>query len=223
MIESWARSITTISKTGFLALAILIPASVVYGQRGGASGTGRPAPGGHRRPVATPQPSIRERQFKILEMEREAAKPRPPEGDKIALAQIAEDFERIQVINNKMMAATMSAAPINYENIASTTAEIRKRANRIKDNLQLPKEDSDKALKASEHKPLVDAALMKAALLSLDDSIMSFIRNPIFKNTSVVNLEHAAHARRDLDTIIERSHVISKEAERLNKALAKSR
>ena len=58
---------------------------------------------------------------------------------------------------------------------------------------------------------------MKAALLSLDGSIMRFINNPIFKNPGVVEVEQAARARRDLDTIIEFSQLIKKDAERLSK------
>ena len=165
-----------------------------------------------------PVPSIRERQFKILEMEREAAKPRTTEEEKLALAQIAEDYERIQIINNKMMSKTMPAAAPDYASIADTTAEIRKRASRLRDNLRLPQAASEEATKPPLPRQAVDAARMKAALLSLDGSIMSFIKNPIFKNPGVVEVEHAARAKRDLDTIIEFSQLIRKDAERLSKS-----
>ena len=61
---------------------------------------------------------------------------------------------------------------------------------------------------------------MKAALLDLDRSIMSFTKNPIFKNTSVVDLKEATKASRDLVTIIASSHRLSKEARKLSKLAA---
>ena len=207
MRKSWARPIASISKPVLLALAILIPASLANGfsvlfisasfAKGQSSrrprtdsvpsGPVRPSPSGPTtRPTQRP-PSVGERQFKILEMEREAAKPRTPEEEKLALAQIAEDYERIQIINNKMMSTTMSAKTPNYGAITETTAEIRKRASRVLENLRLPEPDAKEA-KRPEHKQATDAAQMKAALLSLDETIMSFVRNPIFKNTDVVNI-----------------------------------
>ena len=135
----------------------------------------------------------------------------------------AEDFKRIQLINNKMMSATMSAAVPDYGNIAETTGEIRKRAIRIWKYLQLPKVDVDEAAKESEHKQTQDAAQMKAALLSLDTCIMSFIQNPLFKNPEVLDAEQAEKARRDLEKIIVRSHLISKDAEKLRKVTEKLR
>jgi len=57
---------------------------------------------------------------------------------------------------------------------------------------------------------------MKASLLSLDGSIMSFIKNPIFKNSGVVDVEQAGKASRDLETIIELSNLINKDAQREN-------
>ena len=157
------------------------------------------------------------------EMVREAAKPRTPEERTLALAEIAEDFKRIQLINNKMMGTTMSAAAPDYGRIAETTSEIRRRAIRIGKNLQLRKGDAEEAAKGSAHKQAQDAAQMKAALLSLDTCIMSFVQNPIFRNPDVIDVEQAAKARRDLEKIIGRSHLISKDAEKLRKSTEKPR
>lgn len=183
-----------------------------------------PSPDGLPRPEEVYRPpSIRERQARMHEMEREAAKPRTREEETLALAEVAEDFKRIQLINNRMMGATMSAAAPDYGSIAGTTGEIRKRAIRIRKNLQLPNVDAEEAAKESEHKRAQDAAQMKAALLSLDTCIMSFIQNPIFRNPDVIDVEQAAKARRDLERIIGRSHLISKDAEKLRKSPEKPR
>ncbi|MGH9967177.1 MAG: hypothetical protein ACREBG_05010, partial [Pyrinomonadaceae bacterium] len=117
---------------------------------------------------------------------------------------------------------TMSAAAPNYERIAETTGEIRKRAIRIRKNLQLPKVDPAEA-KKPEHKQAQDAAQIKAALLSLDTCIMSFIQNPIFTNPDVINLDNATKATRELEKIIDRSQLISKDAEKLRKSAAPQR
>lgn len=221
-------------KTTLATLAlmiVLIQASLANAQSNGRSrpttpnpgGPVRPSPGGLKPTASQRQPSIREREFKILEMEREAAKPRTAKEEKLALAQIAEDFERIQIINNKMMSGAMSAATPDYASIADTTAEIKKRANRIRDNLRLPKADSEEAAKRPEYRQAVDAARIKTALLSLDGSIISFIKNPIFKEPGVVDVKHAARAGHDLANIIEFSQIISKDAEMLRKAAAKPR
>ena len=210
-----AKSISIISAPALALVMQLILAPPINAQ------TGNPAPPAPTGPTTPPPASIRERQFKMLEMEREAAQPRTPEEETQALAQIAEDYKRIQVINNKMMSTTMSAAVPNYASIADTTAEIRKRASRLRDNLRLPQGASEKPTKPPEYRQAVDAARMKAALLSLDGSIMSFVKNPIFKTTGVVEVEEAARARRDLDTVIEFSQLIKKDAERLSKSSEK--
>lgn len=206
-----AMAISISSALATLALTILfIPGACINAQTGGRprpdsstpSGPVRPAPGGLKPSRTLKPPSVGERQFKIHEMERDALKPRTSEEEKLALAQIAEDYERIQVINNKMMSVTMPASAPNYKAIAETASEIRKRANRMLDNLRLPEANPEDATKGSPHKKATDVAQMKAALLSLDGSIMSFIRNPIFKNTGVVNVEEATKLRRDLETII---------------------
>jgi hypothetical protein len=150
-------------------------------------------------------------------MEREAARPRTTEEEKLALAQIAEDYQRIQLINNRMMSGAMSRPVPNFKDIAETTAEIRRRANRMRDNLRLPAPQKSESVKATLPLQVNDAAQMKAALLDLDRSIMSFIKNQIFKNTSVVDLEEASKASRNLVTIIESSQLLSKEARKLSK------
>jgi len=155
------------------------------------------------------------------EMAREAGRPRSTDEKRIALVQIADDFQQIQIVNNKMMGAAMKAATLDYGHIASSTAEIKKRASRIKSNLELPKAEPDAAKTTQQYKPVVDAAGMKAALLSLDNSIMSFVESPIFENPNVIDMEHTSKAIRDLDIIIESSRLISKDAERLGSSFRK--
>lgn len=176
--------------------------------------------GGARTSEITDPPSILERQYKMRAMEIEASRPPlSPEKKRLALAQIADDYAQIQVINNKMMSAAMSARVPNYGKIAETTSEIGKRASRIKMNLPLPDDDSDdQGAKVAVYKSVVDPASLKASLLWLDGRIMSFVNNPIFQNTTVVEVGEAARAKRDLNTIVEISSRIAKDTKKLSKS-----
>jgi hypothetical protein len=194
-----------------LLIITLFPAPAAKAQTRPNGPTPLPAP---RAPDAG-RPSIKERQLKMDEMAREAARPRTTEEERLAPTRIAEDFRTIQILNNKMMNSTMKAATPDYGSIATTTAEIRKRANRIRNNLSLPRAVSQGKEKKPGHKAAVDAAGMKAALLSLEASIMSFVENPIFKNLNLMDVEQATKAGRDLEGIIESSRLISKDAEQL--------
>lgn len=199
----------------FALFVLTIPGNAQSGPRGALP---RPNTPTSRTPPSQPPPGLEAWEFKIPHMEREAARPRTSEEEKLALSQIAEDYQRIQLINNRMMSGAMSGPVPNFKDIAEATAEIKRRANRMKDNLRLPAPEKAKSVNAAHPLQVNDAAQMKAALLELDRSIMSFIKNPIFKNTSVVELEEATKASRDLVTIIESSHLLSKEARKLSKS-----
>ncbi len=63
----------------------------------------------------------------------------------------------------------------------------------------------------------VDVKQFRAALLVLDKSIMSFVTNPIFRETKIVEMKMATQASRDLETVLQLSGNIKKAASRLNK------
>ena len=217
MKGSATKSMPLISAIVFPLVAYLAPATVSAQTEHRRPG-GRPVVGTNTSPSR--KPSIRERQLIMDAMAREVGRPRSTDEKRIALVQIADDFQQIQIVNNKMMDAAMKAATLDYGDIASSTAEIKKRANRIKSNLELPNAEPD-AKSKQEYKPVVDAAGMKAALLSLDKTIMSFVESPIFKNPNVIDMDQTSKAIRDLDIIIEFSRLISKDAERLGKSSSK--
>ncbi|MDQ3803145.1 MAG: hypothetical protein M3416_04750, partial [Acidobacteriota bacterium] len=178
-------------------------------------------PPGHSRDTRrVPQPpSIREREIIMREMEKEANSAPRPKPAELALAEIAEDYKRLQLVNNEMMAAVIRAPAPDYKLVAEATAEIRERAERLRGNLKLPEPDAD-AEARPEPRPAADAAGLKAALLALDRSIMSFVGSPLFKNTDVIDAGAAAKASRDLADVIERSRLAGKDAARLGKKSA---
>jgi len=128
---------------------------------------------------------------------------------------IKEDFTRIQVVNNEMMRKIFDGEVLDYKHISESIGEIRKRAMRLKENLMLPEtEVIDKNMRAlAPNQP----ALLKDSLLTLDNMIMAFVRNPLFQQPNVVDAKLSARAGDELKTIIEFSGGIRKEAEKLSK------
>lgn len=177
------------------------------------------------------------REMEMNDMIKDANRPAPEVRRRLAMSQIAEDFKRIQIINNDMMLAVTSNTTIDYKRISDVTGEIRKRAMRLKENLLLPQPEAS-AQQNLKHVPLrnslsmldelmsgaPDNGQMKTSLNTLDNLIMGFVNNPVFKNSgTVVDARMSAKANRDLENIIELSNVIRKSAERVSKVHGKVR
>lgn len=137
---------------------------------------------------------------------------------RLALAQIREDYVRIQVITNELARAARAGGPLDLKLVAASAGEVRKRAGRLKTNLPLPEPSGDD----KRPKPSVDTAQLKMTLGALDLLILRFVRNPVFTNPKLVDLRHSAAARRDLDDIIELSGQLKKSCEGLLKTAQKS-
>ena len=207
---------------GVFTLSVAIFCLLLSAATARAQSVNRPptAPGPIKPPEETRPASIEERQFRMMEMEREAAQPRSEAEQKLALAQIAEDYREIQVNNNKMMSTSIPSATPNFAAIARTLDEIRKRASRLRNNLRLAELKEKPA--TEKYKPAQTAPELKSQLLVLDNSIMRLVMSPIFKNPVVVNVDEAAKARGELEFIIATSQLISKDADRLNKSEGKT-
>ena len=132
-----------------------------------------------------------------------------------ALPQIKEDFERIQLIEREMMKSVFLDNLLDYQQILKTTAEIKKRATRLKSNLAYPEPlDRNKARKSGLGNSDGD---IKESLTSLDQAITSFVMNPIFQFQQVVETRLATKAIGDLIDIIELSELTKRHAERLER------
>ncbi|HSE97036.1 MAG TPA: hypothetical protein VLD57_02125 [Blastocatellia bacterium] len=155
-----------------------------------------------------------QRELRLKNLGKESSKKDNDEQKRILLAQIKEDFEQIQQINNETMRTVTTSQLLDYKLVSSTLEEINKRAKRLKTNLAIPNVES----KSSEQADIENGEQLKESLNTLDDLIMSFVTNPLFQNPTVINLEHSTRAGRDLDGIIHLSQNVKKCAERLNKA-----
>ncbi|HSE31552.1 MAG TPA: hypothetical protein VLA93_08230, partial [Pyrinomonadaceae bacterium] len=138
-------------------------------------------------------------------------KPNGPNAVRLAIQkQISDDFRDLQALNNQMMATAWSQPEVDYKYIARMVGEIGKKATRLKSNLGLPKSEEKKEEPLKPSEGISNTQELKAELLLLDKSVMSFVNNPIFKKTSVIELGQANQATRDLDAVIERSSTLKK-------------
>ena len=129
--------------------------------------------------------------------------------------ELQEDFTRLQVLNLEFVKA-INTPKLDYKFVAKSAGEINKRADRLKNNLDLPDPNGAKSEPAASVSTELE---MKKSMLRLGKLIYSFTHNPFFKEASVVN-ENAAQARRELDEILDVSKQIKIDSEKLKKSSA---
>jgi len=129
--------------------------------------------------------------------------------------QINEDFRRIQMIHNEIVRMLQPDKGLNYDRLADLTNDIKKRSERLRENLALPQpEKTDTPPTRSE---AIDEAHLKKTIADLHDVIVSFVANPIFKNLGVVDAKVVDAAGDNLNDIIDLSEEIKREAKLLGK------
>lgn len=159
----------------------------------------------------------RETQLTLIEKDRQRAVKRDPQ---LAFAQIREDFRRLQILNNDVMRAVSSSREPNYKTISDSAREIKRRAARLKLNLVFPEAEREEEGPARLIQS-PDASDLKPSVAALDTLIFSFVTNPVFKETSVVDARLGIKARRDLEAIIELSEKLRRNAEKMSKSASK--
>ena len=135
-----------------------------------------------------------------------------------AIANMKEDFTRIQVLRNDIARNLVARKPLDYKLVSEQTAEINKRASRLNVYLRAraaedEKENAPDELKSEE---------MVGALVRLCKLIDSFTENPALKNVTTVDSkevakakENKANADRDLLAIIKLSGSLQKKSDGL--------
>src|SRR2546430_3663127 len=133
-----------------------------------------------------------------------------------AIANMKEDFTRIQVLRNDIARNLVARKPLDYKLISEQTAEINKRASRL--NVYLRAHAGEKENTTTE----LNSEEMIGALLRLCKLIDSFTENPALKNMATVDSKEIAKARenktnadRDLLAIIKLSGSLQKKSENL--------
>lgn len=131
------------------------------------------------------------------------------------IAQVKQDFERIQVARNGIVRAAANGNSLDYKFISEVAGEIKKRASRLEDNLALPEPEGNEKSRNNEGE--LDEMQIRASLLILCHRIESFVKSPLFETPGVIDVQHSTKASSDLEIILKLSGSVRKSAERLKK------
>jgi hypothetical protein len=126
------------------------------------------------------------------------------------MAQTEEDFNRMLMLHNEIARAITANNQIDYHFVSEATGEIRKRATSIQSNLVL-------SPPTEEMKQTEMPAEMKDALIKLCKQIRSFVTNPVIEQPNMIDVEKLATAKRDLESVIQLSAHLKREADQMIK------
>ncbi len=126
---------------------------------------------------------------------------------KVLLAQVQEDFTKLQETNNALMESIEKSGQLEPEIIAKSITEILFRAKRLQEDLTESK-PTNPDIKPAEIP--ADLTQLKGLLNTLDNTIVEFAHNRVFKEASAEDKQLAVKALSDLDKIVYLSTQISK-------------
>jgi hypothetical protein len=131
---------------------------------------------------------------------------------KLLLAQVQEDFTKLQETDNALLESIEKSGKLEPEVIAKAITEILFRAKRLQENLTESK-PSNPDIKPPEIP--TDLTQLKGLLDTLDNTIVEFAHNRVFKEASAEDEQLAVKALSDLDKIVYLSTQISKSFEKI--------
>ncbi|HEX9425535.1 MAG TPA: hypothetical protein VF899_20000 [Pyrinomonadaceae bacterium] len=131
---------------------------------------------------------------------------------RITLAQIREDFLRIQILNDHLQRFASRSEPFDRRVVAKSASEITKLAERLRENLALP--EIEKIAEPSDPNIETGIAQVRLWLLDLGNLINAFVENPVFEKSVVIDAKLSTQARRDLERIIEVSRQVKRSGEK---------
>jgi hypothetical protein len=190
-------------------ILLLLFAAPVFSQ---SSPPGRPPPIDRRNNAdRIRQQDMSRREYQLRNFGSQPNSPKDDRQLKALMAQTEEDFTRILTLHNEIARALSSKNDLNYHFVSDATAEIKKRASRVQSTLGLHLPPDDVPVKESP------APEMKDSLIKLCHEIRSFVTNPIIENPNLVDATQLTRARRDLESLIQLSALIKKDADKLGK------
>ncbi len=131
------------------------------------------------------------------------------------MAQIEEDFNRMLSLHNEIVRAIDPAKPLDYHFVSEATGEIRKRAASIQTNINLT--PAPEEIKPAELPANTNEVEMKDSLVKLCKQIRSFVTNPVIENPNLIDADKLAVAKRDLESVIQLSTQLKRDADLLSK------
>lgn len=196
------------SKPVLSAAAVLLLATCALGQ----FPPGRPSERTSRETMAREAAESDEREMMLALTERyhRTGEQREP---RLAFAQIKEDFVRLQVVNNDLAKTVSGGGRLDLKLVTKSASEIKKRAERLKDNLALPDETGGVKIPASA--PPADLEQLRTALSRLDGIVLRFANTLHAQGIRRFDAEFSARLRRDLEAISSLSERIKKSSEKL--------
>lgn len=185
---------------------VLVSALPVFAQ----GGPGAPPPTSRVNTERQRQQDMSRREYQLRNFGTEPEAPKDRRQVEALMAQTEEDFNRIMTLHNEIARALGSKDELNYQFVSDATAEIKKRASRLQHSLALGvSEEEALELEKSKDEPIKDS------LVKLCNQIRSFVTNPSIENPNTINVEQMNKARRDLESLIQLSGHIKKDADKL--------
>ena len=157
------------------------------------------------------QQDMSRREYQLRNFGNQPDSPKNDRQLKALMAQTEEDFTRILTLHNEIARALASKKELDYHFVSEAMTEIKKRASRVQSTLALHPSSEDAPVKESS------APEMKDSLIKLCKEIRSFVTNPIIENPNTVDATQLKRARRDLESLIQLSGLIKKDADKLSK------
>ena len=191
-----------------LALILFLAAPVF------AQSSSGPPPIDRRNPDRVRQQDMSSREWQLRNFGTQPGQPMDRRQLEALMAQTEEDFNRILTLHNEIARAIAPNHEIDYRFVSDAAAEIKKRAGRVQSTLFLHLTEEDG--KVSEKLEDSNDSQMKDALVRLCNEIRNFVTNPMIENPNTVDAQQLTKARRDLESVIQLSGLIKKQADKLS-------
>mgnify|MGYP003290653566 CR=1 FL=1 len=157
------------------------------------------------------QQDMSRREYQLRNFGKEPGAPKDRRQIEALMAQTEEDFNRILTLHNEIARAISSKSAVDYRFVSEATAEIKKRASRVQSSLGLGLSEEDAPVKEKAEPE------MKDSLIKLCKEIRAFVTNPTIENPNTVDAQQLIRAKRDLESFIQLSGLIKKDADKLSK------
>lgn len=198
----------TASRSLLITLTLLLFAVPVFSQ----TAAGGPPPIDKRMNAdRARQQDMSSREWQLRNFGSEPNTPKDRRQIEALMAQTEEDFTRILTLHNEIVRAISSKDTLNYRFVSEATGEIKKRATRVQSSLALGLSPDDVPVQEKAEPELKDS------LVKLCKEIRAFVTNPMIENPNTVDAQQLIRAKRDLESFIQLSTLIKKDADKLSK------
>lgn len=168
---------------------------------------------------------IKDRSIELERIKRDANKPDakgqqvPGPAAAAKFEEIKEDFEGLQRRQDEILKAYTDGKQIDLEKIASASDTMNKHAVRLDTNLFPPAVEPKSKKKPKEDKAVDTPAApvpqgLRSLIVEQDNTLASFVSNPMFTNPQVANVAENAKAHSDLKRLIILTAALKTEAEK---------